>query len=118
MSKRTDKNFENDPKPKPVHPTDKQATKILLVEDDEAYIALVTRMFARESGKYQLSTVPSLKDAQIYLQKNRPDIVIAEMRLPDGEVTELLSLAEKISVPMIIITAYVGERTAVDAIKG
>jgi two-component system sensor kinase FixL len=58
---------------------------ILLVEDEEAHVELMRRAFARYSEKYQLNIVGTISQARLILAASPPDIVIADMKLPDGD---------------------------------
>ncbi|WP_419644417.1 response regulator [Thiolapillus sp.] len=78
-------------------------TRILVIEDD----ALLNRMIVRqlEGMGYEVAGMGSLGDARDYLKKYEPDLVISDMRLPDGDcLAALPALAE--FHPVIVLTAY------------
>jgi DNA-binding NtrC family response regulator len=88
--------------------------RILVVEDD----ALLNRMIVRqlEGMGHTVAGMESLKEAGDYLKKYEPDLIISDMRLPDGDcITELPSLGE--SHPVIVLTAYGTVKNAVEAIQ-
>lgn len=95
-----------------------RAANILLVEDDTDYIRLVQRAFRDYLGQFHLSSVGTLKEARTYLGQNSPDLVIADLRLPDGQGTELLRHTDnKAQVPVVVMTGYGDEQQAVEAMK-
>lgn len=91
---------------------------VLLVEDEAGYIALVTRVFEDHPGSFDLVVAESLKEARRMLDQRVPDIVIADLRLPDGVGTDLLCKHPEDGLyPIVIMTANGDEATAVEAIK-
>jgi PAS domain S-box-containing protein len=91
---------------------------ILAVEDDEAHAVLIGRAFSTPPGRFRLTVARSLGEARRYLTQSRPDLVLADLRLPDGRGTELLPApGEQPSFPVVVITAHGSEQVAVEAIK-
>ncbi|MDJ0779128.1 MAG: EAL domain-containing protein [Gammaproteobacteria bacterium] len=88
--------------------------RILLVEDDPAHAELIEREFASDS-LCQLHTVGTLAQARQSMRLAAPDLVITDLRLPDGEGTELIEPDGR--CPTIVMTAYSDERVAVQVIK-
>ncbi len=87
---------------------------ILIIEDD----ALLNRMIMRqlEGMGHQVTGMECLQDARKYLNKYEPDLIISDMRLPDGDcISELPALSE--SHPVIVLTAYGTVKNAVEAIR-
>ena len=87
--------------------------KVLVIEDDE----LLNMMIVQQLNAMGLSAsgVGSLGSAREYLVKHEPDLIISDMRLPDGDCTEMLPELSD-SHPIIILTAYGTVKNAVDAI--
>ena len=91
---------------------------ILLIEDDPAHAELIQRAFEERGGEARLSIAYTLKEATIQLQTSKPNLIIADWRLPDGDSSMLLTEnRESAAPPVIIMTSYGSERNAVDAIK-
>lgn len=93
---------------------------ILLVEDEEAHAELVRKAFEPRGDAVRLAVVTTLAEARACLdaQSARPDLIIADWRLPDGEGLDLLSgKGDSPSVPTVIMTSYGNERIAVEAMK-
>ena len=88
--------------------------KILLVEDDPAHAELIEREFAADRH-CRLDTVGSLAQARSSMQLSTPDLIITDLRLPDGEGTELINPDGV--CPTIVMTGYSDERVAVQVIK-
>jgi two-component system sensor kinase FixL len=91
---------------------------IVLVEDDEAHAELVSESF-RLHPQFRLTILPSLKSARELLKDHQPDLLFADLVLPDGRGNQLLPEdRETAPFPTVLITSYGDERTAVKMIKG
>jgi len=91
---------------------------ILLIEDDPAHAELIQRAFEDRGATARLSVAHKLEEARTHIRNSRPDLIIADWRLPDGDSRELLTDEHNSSnPPVIIMTSYGSERNAVDAIK-
>jgi len=93
--------------------------RILLVEDDEPHSELIRRAFERSPSKVRLTAVTTVKDAQTVLQGNDPpDLVITDIRLPDGDGLMLLPESrERAGYAVVVMTSHGDEKVAVDAMK-
>lgn len=89
----------------------KAATKILVVED-EGQIGLVLNMILSDRN-FDLDYVNNLLDAQEYLEKNNPSVVILDNKLPDGFGVDFISYIKK-KFPSIKIIMISGFSTARD----
>jgi len=87
--------------------------KILLVDDNEYILKLLTQEF--EEDGYQISTATNGKDALILLKNNpeKPDLVIMDLRMPgmDGLETVGFMVKLKFDLPVIIFSAYSSYRS-------
>src|SRR5690348_6427042 len=63
-------------------------TVILLVEDDPAHAELARRALEKTAGTF--SSVETLGQARAWLKARSPDVVVSDLRLPDGTAIELL----------------------------
>jgi two-component system cell cycle sensor histidine kinase/response regulator CckA len=91
---------------------------ILLVEDEEPHAELVALAFEPHSARFSLVVADSLKKAREYLQQTHPDLVIADLLLPDGRGIELLTVRGTGSgFPLVIMTGQGTEEAAVEAIR-
>lgn len=99
---------------------DPESRRILVVEDDEGHAELVCRAFDDRNGRrYVVALARSLREARHCLDDSVPDLVIADLLLPDGKGTELVE-DHRIGgrIPLIVMTSHGSEQAAVDALKG
>jgi len=87
---------------------------ILLVEDDPDHATLINRAFETEAH-CRLVITTTLAQAKSLINHTPPDLVITDIRLPDGHGTELLAPAT--GFPTIVMTSHGDEKVAVSAIK-
>lgn len=85
---------------------------ILVVEDEAIIRQSVRRLLQRHN--YHVTDVDSL-DAARALNLQDYDLIISDLRLPGGQGTELVELAN--NTPVLIMTSYASLRSAVDAMK-
>jgi PAS domain S-box-containing protein len=93
--------------------------RILLVEDDEPHSELIRRAFERSSTRLDLRRVGSIREAQVVLaDRDTPDLVITDLRLPDGDGLSLLPESrEHAAYGVVVMTSHGDEKVAVDAMK-
>ncbi len=95
-----------------------QTVHILLVEDEEAHAELVRRALKAHSGRFRLTVAGSLREARACLAESPPDLVIADLLLPDGQGIELLPAeGESSRFPVVVMTSHGDEQVAVEVIK-
>ena len=87
--------------------------RVLLVEDDEMHAELITRAF-EDAPAVIITVARRLDEAVAALQKGLPDIVIADLRLPDGRG---IDLCEDKGCPIVIMTSQGSEADAVEAMR-
>jgi len=63
-------------------------TTVLILEDDSDLLELFSRALIR--GGYQVSTAKNLKNGRAMLAEQHFDVLLCDMRLPDGDGLELL----------------------------
>lgn len=90
----------------------------ILVVDDEPDLRTLYELTLLRAG-YEVETAGNVLEAQQRLQNKRYDILITDMRLPDGLGMELLTTLQKNkrSERCIVITAYGSAENAVEALK-
>ena len=91
--------------------------RVLLVEDDVPYAELVMAMLADELPDAELDCAVSLADARTALSVE-PDIVIADLSLPDAEGLEVVG-ALRLACPdtaVIVLSRHDDDEFALDAI--
>mgnify|MGYP002234060702 CR=1 FL=1 len=93
-------------------------TKIIVVEDNIVYCEFVCNLLAREGFRtvqaFHLSTAKKLLQ-----QATEEDIIVSDLRLPDGDGIDLLRWMRKEGMmqPFIIMTDYAEVNTAVESMK-
>ncbi len=92
-------------------------SKLLVVDDEQTICWGLTQL--GESIGYEVTTASSAEQAFQFVEKNKPDVIILDVRLPgiDG-LTALEKFQNEISnVPVIVVTAYGDLNTAVTAVR-
>ena len=90
---------------------------IFIIEDDDE-AAFWTKEFLEESD-FQVTLFSTVTDAISNIQFHKCDLVLLDLNLPDFDGFELLKFINKnkISVPVIIISAYNDKKTKLQAFK-
>lgn len=103
----------------PEHADAPQPSCILLVDDNSGHVELMRNAFAEASIPSEIITAASIEDARAVLARRTPDLVICDLRLPDGNGVDLLPLhgQKRDGYPVVILTAFGGEQIAVEAMK-
>ena len=88
---------------------------ILLVEDDKYIINFISMSLKKENyGFYIAKTV---EEAISLFYANRPDMVILDLGLPDGDGMDVLKAVREISqIPIIVVSARQEEQQKIEAL--
>lgn len=92
------------------------APLILLVEDDDSHAALMKESLQDAVEEYRLEIATTLRDARLAIERQTPDLVLTDFRLPDGDGSELVATVNGLC-PVILLTSQGNEQVAVDAMK-
>lgn len=98
---------------------DKAPVTHILIVEDEAVLARALAKRLERSG-YQPQVAGDLKSADKYYREQTPDLILLDMRLPDGSGLDFLAdLREKqqTQVPVLVMSAYGELEDAVAAMK-
>lgn len=89
----------------------------ILLIDDEINIGWVLKESL--SSLYEISSVTTGSEGIAFIKKNKVDVVLLDLRLPDMEGLKVLEAIQKYdkSIPVVVITAYASIDTAVEAMK-
>jgi len=92
-------------------------SKILIIDDDRDMCALLNR-YLTQNG-FEVAEFYNGKKAIQYLEKNKPDLVLCDVRLEDMDGIEVLKKIMELypGMPVIMITAYSDIRTSVNAMR-
>jgi DNA-binding NtrC family response regulator len=90
----------------------------VLVVDDDANVAQVVRFLLEEEG-HDTEVVADVAGGKRAVAAGHHDLVVTDLKLPDGTGLDVLKLVKEVSpdVPVILITAYATVKTAVEAMK-
>lgn len=89
---------------------------ILLVEDSESISKGLE--YAISKTDYEINIKTNLKDTIEYLEKNRPDIILLDISLPDGNGFDLYNkIILKQNIPTIFLTALDDEENIVKGLN-
>lgn len=83
--------------------SNKNALKILHIEDDADLSRIIATVLRDEAD---IVCVDSKENALKLLDEKKFDLVLLDLRLPDGSGTELLPEFKKRNLPVIVFTAY------------
>jgi len=88
-----------------------------LIVDDDADVVDWLQEVARMEG-FTVARAHSLRDARIELGRQRPDVLLTDLRLPDGEGIELVRELDKPeATEVIIVTGHATVDSAVAALR-
>lgn len=90
---------------------------ILIIEDDITFSLMLTTWLGKKG--FEVVASASVSDAKNRIQNALFDLILSDLRLPDGDGIDLLKwMKEKDpSIPLIMMTSYADIQTAVQAIK-
>src|SRR6516162_1834550 len=88
----------------------------LLVDDSAATLESLSQLVQAEG--FTVSLAPTVESARLELTKQRPDVVLADLKLPDGSGMALLDAIDKGPGPAVVfITGHASVDTAVEALR-
>ena len=93
----------------------KPAAKVLIVEDEVLFARAVMRKL--QTAGYECEHVETLQDARAIARQFAADLVLLDMRLPDGNGLEILPDLIAKNATVIVMTAFGEISDAVHAIK-
>ena len=93
------------------------ANSILIVEDDLTFATMLKAWLCRKG--FQVYTSSGVSGACKELDENDIDLILSDLRLPDGDGTALLDWKREKNkdIPIIIMTSYADIQSAVSAMK-
>jgi signal transduction histidine kinase len=98
-------------------PLQPQPPSILVVDDDEGLLILMAETLRGEG--YHVLTVNSAKTAREALEQHLPELMILDLKLPDGSGPALVASLQRdhTPVPFVIVTGQGDEKVAVEVMK-
>jgi two-component system response regulator HydG len=90
---------------------------ILILEDDITFSLMLSTWLRKKD--FKVNCVTTVTDARQKIETERYDLVLSDLRLPDGDGMDLLRWlrAQDFSIPFIMMTNYAEIGTAVQSIK-
>lgn len=89
-------------------PDNQVAAKVLIVEDDKGIAKFVVDALAEEGFETQVTT--TVNDAQRAARLQRPDLILLDLGLPDGDGADLIGTVREFSaLPIIVLSARTEE---------
>ncbi|MFD3448909.1 response regulator transcription factor [Microbacteriaceae bacterium 4G12] len=80
--------------------------KKILIVDDEPEIRIMIERFLRKEGFFRIYTAPDCASTLSFCHTGKPDIVILDVMLPDGDGFSLLSSIRQFSdMPVLFLSA-------------
>jgi DNA-binding NtrC family response regulator len=91
--------------------------RILLVDDDPGLSEVIVMLLEREG--YAVSHSATRKQALTILESRELDLVITDLKLPDGTGLDVIAgvRARRPRLPIIMITSYSSMESAIDALR-
>jgi DNA-binding NtrC family response regulator len=91
--------------------------KVLVVDDEQSMVQFLTVLLRREG--YEVVAAGSGPNALELLKETSVDVVVTDLKMPGMDGIELLEHIRKIddSLPVIVMTAYASQRSAIDALN-
>ncbi|HEX5395661.1 MAG TPA: response regulator, partial [Candidatus Limnocylindria bacterium] len=88
---------------------------VLVVDDDKDIRSLLTDLL--EGDGYRASAVPTGGEALAAVEKERPDLVMMDVKLPDQDGLSVLKELKRShpDLEVIVMTAFGGSSTAIKA---
>lgn len=94
--------------------------KTLIIEDDDAYALLLSRMLGRAKySNFIIDRVGDLESASKYISCNKIDVILLDLYLPDGYGFDMLDAirASVFNIPVIVLTSLDDEETGITALQ-
>jgi len=91
--------------------------RVLVVDDEKSIREFLTILLQQEN--YEVVTAASVGEGKDRLAKDRPNLVMCDLKLPDGTGLEVLQHArdQNLATPFIIITAHTTPQHALEAMR-
>jgi two-component system, OmpR family, KDP operon response regulator KdpE len=88
---------------------------VLIIEDDKALNKMLS--FALEQEGYKAIIAEDLKNAHRHFQVHKPDIILLDLGLPDGDGKSFIKIVRhEVSTPIIILSARNDEKEIVTSL--
>ncbi|MGB5544984.1 MAG: EAL domain-containing protein [Polyangiales bacterium] len=99
---------------------DREVREVLLVEDNRIDAQLIRRLLRRVSASYyRITHVRTLKDALLSTEELTPDVILADLNLPDSRGTHTVASLQTAypDIPLVIVSAWEDEAISLRSVK-
>jgi len=99
---------------------DHEVREVLLVEDSLIDAQLIRRLLRRVSSSYyRVTHVRTLNDAVLSAEDIVPDVILADLNLPDSRGTETVASLQTSypDIPLVIVSAWEDEAISLGSVK-
>ena len=88
---------------------------ILIVEDDKYILNFISMTLKKEGYGYYVAR--TVEEAQSLFYANRPDMILLDLGLPDGDGMEVIRNVREVSeIPIIVVSARQEEKEKIEAL--
>jgi diguanylate cyclase (GGDEF)-like protein len=97
-----------------------EVREVLLVEDNRIDAQLIRRLLRRVSSSYyRITHVRTLNDAVLSADELTPDVILADLNLPDSRGTDTVASLQTAypNIPLIIVSAWEDEAVSLRSVK-
>ncbi len=97
-----------------------EVREVLLVEDNRIDAQLIRRLLRRVSTSYyRITHVRTLNDAVLSADELTPDVILADLNLPDSRGTDTVASLQTAypNIPLIIVSAWEDEAVSLRSVK-
>jgi len=97
-----------------------EVREVLLVEDNRIDAQLIRRLLRRVSASYyRITHVRTLNDAVLSAEELAPDVILADLNLPDSRGTHTVASLQTAypEIPLIIVSAWEDEAISLRSVK-
>lgn len=90
---------------------------ILLIEDDQEYVQLVSTALPEET--FDIRTASSVASGLALLEDFRPEVILADLNLPDSSGFDTFLRVRKHAqgIPIVVLTSFDDDATAIRAVE-
>ena len=99
---------------------EREVREVLLVEDNRIDAQLIRRLLRRVSASYyRITHVRTLKDALLSTEELTPDVILADLNLPDSRGTHTVASLQTAypDIPLVIVSAWEDEAISLRSVK-
>ncbi len=99
---------------------DREVWDVLLVEDNLIDAQLIRRLLRRvTSAYYRITHVRTLNDAVLSAEEVTPDLILADLNLPDSRGTDTVASLQNAypDIPLVIVSAWEDEAISLKSVK-